>query len=779
MSNEELHARLEWIRGEINRHDRLYYVEARPEITDAEYDKLWTEMETLERSHPDWVTADSPTQRVSGAPIDGFAKVRHNPPMRSLDKTYDRSELVAFDTFLKNQLPGEVWDYVVEPKVDGLSLSLLYRDGKLVRAATRGNGEIGDDITANVRTIRSIPLTLPTEAPLVEIRGEIYMTREGFLELNRRQEEQGLEPFANPRNAAAGSIKLLDPREVAERPLDAVLYAAGALRGVEFATHTEMMRTFSAWGLKVAPWNRLCMDMDQVMEALDELEARRHGFPFEMDGAVIKVNQRSLYAGLGSTAHAPRSARAYKYAPESAETKLCGITVQVGRTGVLTPVAELEPVPLAGSVISRATLHNADYVREKDIRIGDTVKISKHGDVIPAVDSVVPAARNGSEQPFVLPDTCPICGSRAVQLEGEVATRCINPDCPAQRVGHLELFVSRSALDIASVGGRMAEALVHADLVKDPIDLYGLSAAMLSEFRLPSDDGTERRFGKKAQDMVKALERARTLPLHRWITALGIPGIGVTAARTMAALYASFADMADTGTLDEILAFYEAKERDSEVIADRDLYVGELISRAEGLAAKGLVLRDDPSLPIRTRYLLTVKPEMARAMRRFVSSDYAARLFARMAELGINPEPAKAVPAGTALAGLSFVITGTLSQPRDAFEQLIRSHGGTMQGSVSKKTSYLLIGTDPGGSKYNKAQTLKTPMLTEAELMALIAEREGNGTGDGELPAPAATVTPAETRTAAEKTAAPKKRARRDPAADTGFVQEDLFGGGL
>lgn len=713
--------RIAQLRADLSHHDRLYYVEARPTISDADYDALWAELEALERAHPELVTPDSPTQRVSGAPLEGFAKVRHDPPMRSLDKTYDRKELEQFDAFLRAQLPGEVWDYVVEPKVDGLSLSLLYRNGRLVRAATRGNGEVGDDITANVRTIRSIPLSIPCDAPLVEVRGEIYMPREGFVALNRQEEEAGHEPFANPRNAAAGSIKLLDPREVAKRPLDAVIYAAGALKGIAFATHTEMLRAFAAWGLRTPPWQRLCMDMGQVMAALDELEARRHAFPFEMDGAVVKVNQRALYGRLGSTAHAPRFARAYKYAPESARTRLRAITVQVGRTGVLTPVAELEPVPLAGSTIARATLHNEDYVREKDIRVGDTVLISKHGDVIPAVDGVVPEARTGAETPFAMPARCPVCGGEVARLEGEVATRCLNPECPAQRVGHLELFVSRNALDIAAIGGRMAEALVQAGLVADPLDLYGLKAETLAEFRLVAEDGTERRFGKKAQDVREALGRARGLPLHRWLFALGVPGIGVTAARLLAGLFPSFAAMADAAILREVLDFYEAKERKLARDADREGFAEELMGRAAALAAKGLLLSDDPEKPIRDRYLLTVKPEMARTLLRFLSSDYARRLFARMAALGIDPKPEAEAPAGTALAGRSFVITGTLSQPREVFERLIRANGGTVQGSVSKKTSYLLVGAEPGGSKYAKAQTLGTPMLPEADFMALLA----------------------------------------------------------
>lgn len=754
--------RVRWLRAEITRHDRLYYVDARPEITDAQYDALWTELDTLERAHPDWITPDSPTQRVSGEPQEGFEKVRHDPPMQSLDKTYDRGDLTQFDSFLHQQLPGEVWDYVVEPKVDGLSLSLLYREGKLVRAATRGNGEVGDDITANVRTIRSIPLTIPTEAPLVEVRGEIYMTREGFAALNRAEEEAGREPFANPRNAAAGSIKLLDPREVAKRPLDAVLYAAGALRGVSFATHTEMMRTFAQWGFKTPPWQRLCMDMDQVFAMLDELERMRHEFPFEMDGAVLKVNQRNLYSQLGATAHAPRSARAYKYAPEAAQTRLHAITVQVGRTGVLTPVAELDPVSLAGSVISRATLHNEDYVRAKDIRVGDMVQISKHGDVIPAVDCVIPHLRPEGTTPFTLPSTCPVCSGEVARLENEVAVRCLNPGCPAQRVGHLELFVSRNALDIAAIGGRMAEALVQAGLVTIPTDLFKLDIDALAEFRLISEDGSERRFGKKAQDVQAALERAGSLPLHRWLFALGIPGIGETAARTLSVLFPSFSAMRSAPILDEIIAFYEAVGRKIEGDADRDAFVGEIISRATALSEKGVLQRDDPTRSIRDRYLLTVKPEMARGLKRFLASEYATAFFDQLAALGIDPKPEAARVTSTALSGLSFVITGTLSQPRDRFETLIREAGGVVSGSVSKKTSYLLIGADPGGSKYTKAQQLGIPMVDEVAFASLL--------GGELLSQPEVVERPAPTPPKKKKAPAPKKP-------ESEYVQEDLFGG--
>ncbi len=738
----QLAERAKWLREEITRHDRLYYVEARPQIADVEYDALWSELDALEHAHPELITPDSPTQRVSGEPIEGFAKVRHNPPMRSLDKTYDRGELNQFDVFLHQQLPGKVWDYAVEPKIDGLSLSLLYRQGKLVRAATRGNGEVGDDITANVRTIRSIPLSIPCSADVVEVRGEIYMTREGFAALNRREEEAGREPFANPRNAAAGSIKLQDPREVAQRPLDAVFYAAGALQGVAFKTHLEMLRGFAEWGLRTPPWQRLCMGMEQVMCALDELERMRDAFPFEMDGAVIKINQRDLYPLLGSTAHAPRFARAYKYAPECAQTLLKAITIQVGRTGVLTPVAELEPVPLAGSVIARATLHNADYVQEKDIRVGDTVIISKHGDVIPAVDSVVMALRPGNATAFHMPMACPVCGGEVARLEDEVAVRCLNPECPAQRVGHLEHFVSRNALDISAIGERIAELLVQSGWVKQPIDLFDLDCTALADLRVIAEDGSERRFGKKAQDVRDALERARSLPLHRWIFALGIPGIGETAARVVSAPFSTFSEMRTSDLFKEVLAFYEAVSRKVESGEERERLVGEIVCRAEALEARGVLSQDESDRGVRDRYRLTIKPEMAKAMVRFLASSYAEHFFSKLAQLGIDPQSAREEVASQALVGKSFVITGTLSRPRAFFEEQIRKHGGTVQGSVTGKTSFLLVGENPGGSKFDKAQELRTPQLSEAEFLALLPQ-ETQGSTHLEVAEPKAKEKPA------------------------------------
>ncbi len=802
-----IEAQMAELRAAICRHDYLYYVEARPTISDAEYDALWNQLEALEKAHPEFITPDSPTQRVSGEPMSGFKKVRHDPPMRSLDKTYTKGDLADFERLLRSSLSeGTGWDYVVEPKVDGLSLSLLYRQGILVRAATRGNGEVGDDITANVKTIRSIPLRIPTEAALVEVRGEIYMTREGFAELNRQEEEAGNEPFANPRNAAAGSIKLLDPREVAKRPLDAILYAVGALEGVRFGTHLEMIRTLAEWGFRTPPWRQLCMDMPQVLNAVDELEKLRHTFPFEIDGAVVKVNQLSLYAALGSTAHAPRSARAYKYAPETAQTLLRGITVQVGRTGVLTPVAELEPVALAGSVIARATLHNAEVVREKDVRIGDTIIISKHGDVIPAVDGVVMEKRPVEAVPYEMPMVCPACGSEAeyfVDAKGEKgkAICCVNPECSAQRVGHLQLFVSRNALDISALGTRMAEALVQAGVVTTPLDLYDLRAETLEKMLMVGEDGTERVFGKRAQEVVAALEKARELPLNRWIYALGIPNIGEATARHVAKLYPDFASMRDTAILEEIEMFYRVAKKKGSDIADKATHEGEVITRARALESKGLLEYENADKPMASRFILTIKPEVVRSLLRFLTSAYAERLFVRMEALGINPKTEAVAAAGT-LQGKSFVITGTLSKPRTEVEALIRAHGGTVQNSVSKKTDYLITGADPGGSKYTKAQSLGTPMLNEQALLAMLAEQSGKNSLGAPAPnpgerstldlalAPLASQTPQTNNrdldvganTSAIKNGAKPnlhpnaQRSTPNTASEASYVQDDLFG---
>lgn len=733
--------RLEHLRTEIHRHDRLYYVEARPEIGDADYDALYNELETLERNHPEWVTPDSPTQRVGGAPLTSFPQVRHAPPMMSLDKTHAKGDLSDFDTFLQRQLPTEVWDYVVEPKVDGVAISLRYTNGILTRGATRGNGEVGDDITANIKTIHSLPLVIPDAPELLEVRGEIYMTRHGFAELNRREEEAGRDPFMNPRNAAAGSLKQLDPREVAQRPLDAIIYAVGSLRGRSFATHGSLLQQLAAWGFKTPPWQRLCVDIQSVFAAIDELETMRHSFPFEIDGAVVKVNRRDLYAQLGSTAKAPRWARAYKYEPERAETRIRQITVQVGRTGVLTPVAELEPVLLAGSEIARATLHNADEIKRKDIRIHDFVWVVKAGDVIPAIEHVRTEKRDGTEQVFEMPATCPECGEKVTRLDDEVAHRCTNPNCPAQRVGRLEHFTSRDALDIRAIGGKVAEALVVQGWVIDPLDLFSLSLDQLNAFRIGDETSGTRKFGKNAQTALEALAAAKSLPLGRWLFATGIPNVGVTVADQIAAAHTHFSELPDSQILHAVVqlqTLYDqaitvnprATSQPPKDAADREarqtLYnriCGEIGLLGDTLVAAGVATRT-PATTLPPQYSCVIKPEAARAVLAFFASDYGKRYLERLQALEINPKAAPKMPraemTSLPLAGITFVLTGTFSKPRQLFAARIKAAGGVVQSAISQNTRFLAAGPDAHGNKIEKARKLKTPILDEHELEALL-----------------------------------------------------------
>ena len=671
-------ARMDWLVKEINRHDRLYYVEARPVIGDRDYDLLYEELLRLEREHPEFLDPDSPTQRVSGAPIDGFEQVRHEPPMQSLDKTHSKGELTDFDAMVRKEVEG--FTYLVEPKVDGVSISLRYEGRRLVRAATRGNGTVGDDVTQNVRTIRAVPLVLAADAPdPLEVRGEVYMTRDGFAKLNAREEEAGREPFANPRNACAGSLKQLDAKVAAERPLDLVVYNAGGIGCDGFATHSEMIAAFRRWGFPVSPWSRSCRTMDEVFAAIDELEGLRHTFRFEIDGAVVKIDERRFYDILGATAHGPRWARAYKYAPERAETVVESITVQVGRTGILTPVAELRPTELAGSVIARATLHNADQVARQDIRVGDHVWLVKAGDVIPAIESSIPEKRTGAERVFEMPRACPVCGGETARTEGEVAIRCVNPACPAQLARRIEHFASRNALDIRALGETVIDALVEKGMVGDPLDLFTLDAGALAALEVSGH-----RFGKNATTVTGALTAARSLPLHRWLFAIGIPNVGVTVAKDIAAEHAHLSDLEDSAVLRNVIA--------------------------------------NDALKGKERKILEIKVEAARAVLAFFASDYGRRFLARMAELGIDPEAERqeAVATSGPLVGLGCVLTGTLSRPRGEYAKLIEAAGGIVQGAVTSKTRYLIAGANVGATKTEKARKLGTEVIDEARLLELL-----------------------------------------------------------
>jgi len=661
--------RIEQLRSQISYHDRLYYEQAKPEISDREYDALYRELVDLERAQPELITPESPTQKVGGRPQAAFAQVEHLVPMQSLDNTYSAEEIGDFVQRLQRLLPGEEIPMTIEPKVDGVAIALLYEKGMLVRASTRGDGTTGDEVTRNIRTITVIPVKLHGKAPdVLEVRGEVYLPKETFARINAERDEQGLPTFANPRNAAAGTLKQLDPNIVAERKLSAVFYGYGAVEPA--STLPERMEDFfgqlKAWGLPVNPRHWLARDASQVMAAITELGAIRRNFPFETDGAVIKANRIEQHARLGSTSKAPRWAIAFKYEPEQAKTRLLNITIQVGRSGVLTPVAELEPMFVAGSTVSRATLHNEEEIARKDLRIGDWVMIEKAGDVIPAVVGVLTAERNGTEKIFQMPTHCPVCSAPVTRIEGEVAVRCANPGCAAQVRRRIEYYAGRSAMDIEGLGEAMVTQLADAGLVSDIADLYTLTADQL----LP----LERMGQKSVTNLLAAISASRDQPLWRLLAGLGIPHVGVTVARTLAA---------SLGTVDRLAA---ASIEDFCSIQE----IGEIMATAIHSWFR------DPSV-------LTLLEKL-----RFAGLNFGER------------DPQELAPASDGpFKGTIWVLTGTLSRPRDETAELIRLRGGKVSGSVSAKTTYLLAGEE-AGSKLEKAQKLGVKVLTEDEFRKLI-----------------------------------------------------------
>ena len=659
---------------QIVHHDRLYYDQAKAEITDREYDALYRELVDLERAHPELVTADSPTQSVGGKhgrPQGAFEQVHHLVPMQSLDNTYSESEIAEFVERLHRLLPGVEIPLTIEPKVDGVAIALLYEKGRLVRATTRGDGTVGDEVTRNIRTIPSIPAMLRGDYPAVlEVRGEIYLPKETFARINAQRDEQGLPVFANPRNTAAGSLKQLDPNIVAERGLSGVFYGFGGYEPKQSLplTQQEFVASLQRWGLPTNPrlWTA-CTDAE-VMAAIRELGEIRHGLPFETDGAVIKVDQLSLHQQLGSTSKAPRWAIAYKYEPEQARTRLLDITVQVGRSGVLTPVAELEPVFVAGSTVARATLHNEEEIARKDLRIGDWVLVEKAGDVIPAVAQVLKEERDGSERPFVMPSTCPVCGAPVSRVEGEVAVRCGNPGCHAQVRRRIEYFASRNAMDIAGLGEAVVSQLTEANLLHDLSDLYTLTAEQL----LP----LERMGEKSVENLLSAIVGSKERPLWRLLAALGIPHVGVTAARTLASAFFTMDRLADA-SIEELCAVDE---------------IGEI---------------------------------MAEAIHGWFRDPAVVKLLEKLRAQGLNfgeRDPHDIVSSvGAKLLGTTWVLTGTLSTPREEVAELIRGLGGKVSGSVSARTTYLLAGEE-AGSKLEKARKLGVTILNEEAFRQMLQE---------------------------------------------------------
>jgi DNA ligase (NAD+) len=631
-------------------------------------------------------------------------------------------------------LPGETIPLTIEPKVDGVAISLLYEHGKLVRAVTRGDGTTGDDVTENVRTIRAIPHALRGDdlPGRVEIRGEIYLPKKEFARINAERDEQGLPAFANPRNAAAGSLKQLDARIVASRGLGAVFYGFGLLDGRNPATQSEFMDWLATWGMPVSGWLRRAETTDEALAAVRELDTVRHDFAFETDGAVLKADRLEQQRALGSTSKAPRWAMAYKYEPERAETKLRDITVQVGRTGVLTPVAELEPVFVSGSTVSRATLHNEEEVVRKDIRIGDTVVIEKAGEVIPAVVEVKTDRRDGSERVFQMPARCPACGSEVVREPGFVAVRCVNLHCPAQLTRLIEHFAMRGALDIEGLGDKAALKLVERGLVRTPLDLFDLQLADFATLNLGTDEEPHTFGEKNARKLVDALERAKTLPLWRWLHALAIPEVGAVTARDIAALHpdpravASSKILRDIVRLNELLAPNSALSKEEREAArqEADALGEELLAAGAAKKSKGAKHPRDVNTAI--------GPVAAQAIITWFASEEGRRTLERMEQYGIRPvteTPTAAAGVGDSpIAGKTFVITGTLSAPREQFAERIRALGAKVTGSVSKSTDYLLAGEE-AGSKLDKARELGVPVLDEAAFEKLA------GGGGGSMPA--------------------------------------------
>src|SRR5881392_1415278 len=713
MDRTEAEKNIAQLREEIRKHDRLYYQDAAPIISDREYDRLYKELVDLETQFPDLLTPDSPTRHVGGKPLEAFAQIQHVAPMLSLDNTYSEEEVVNFYKRIKRLLPDEKIPVVIEPKVDGVAVSVLYKNGRLKYAATRGDGLVGDDITQNIKTIRSVPRQLRGDAPDVfEVRGEAYLDKAGFDKLNRERKAAGLPLFANPRNAAAGSLKHLDPKAVAQRPLGIVFYGTGAVEGVKVDRHSKIFSLFNKLGLQTHEKWWLAKSVDEILNAIRKLDNIRHNFPYQTDGAVIKVDALAQRERLGFTAKSPRWAIAYKYAAERVETKLLDIIVQVGRTGILTPVAMLEPVLVSGSTVLRATLHNEDEIKRKDIRIGDTVMIEKAGEVIPAVVEVVKSKRPRNAKPFDFLEhihgKCPVCGGEVRRDPQFVAWRCENILCPAQTTRRVEFFGARGALDIESVGGIVADKLIERGLVHEPLDLFVLNIEQLAKLNLGTDEAP-RVFGEKnASKAIQAIERAKTASLSRWLYALAIPDVGKTTATDLARFHETINDVASSPLLRDVVSHNGRKSDKS-----RDGGTKEIADR---LIKSGFAEPSKSKMDKQRGIVTQVGPVVAQSVLDFFASSAGKKILQRMKQLGIEPKSEKVSAkqmAGLPLAGKTFVLTGTLpSMTREEASVKIEAVGGHVSSSVSKKTDYVLAGEE-AGSKLEKAKKLGVKIIDE------------------------------------------------------------------
>ena len=681
LSRDRAAQRIAALRSEIAEHNRRYYQEAAPVVTDQEYDALYRELADLETAHPDLLTPDSPTRRVGGTPLEEFTQIRHRVPMLSLDNTYSEDEVAEFYRRVQKTLPGRDVPVIIEPKIDGVAVSLFYENGALQYAATRGDGVQGDDITQNARTIRTIPQHLQGHAPeRLEVRGEVYFPKSGFARLNQTRADAGLPLFANPRNAAAGSLKQLDPAVVAKRPLAFVAHSFGLMEGgaAELRSQSEMFKLLTASGLKISErlWTAHAAE-EHHRQAIRELDAVRHDFEYETDGAVVKVDDFAQRNRLGLTSKSPRWAMAYKYQAERAETRLLDIQIQIGRTGVLTPVAILEPVSVSGTTVARATLHNGEEIARKDIRIGDVVAIEKAGEIIPAVVLVRTDLRTGAERVFHMPKECPSCQGPVEQDPDGVAMRCQNIACPAQVRRRLQHFASRGAMDIEGLGEAMVEQLVGHGLVSAIPDIYGL--------QLPPLVALERMGEKSATNLLAGIEASKRQPLWKLLFGLGILHVGATGARTLAAEFK---------TMDGILNAPLEK-----ILKARD--IGEVV---------GLSVFE------------------------FFGNPANRESLEKLRAAGLNfgeRDPVASSAGASPISGKRWVLTGTLSQAREEVTELILERGGKVSGSLSNKTDYLLAGEE-AGSKLEKAKTLGVKVVTESEFRQMLGGDAGDVGRSGE-----------------------------------------------
>ncbi len=657
---EEIAARIEKLRDEIRKHEYQYYVLDDPLISDLEFDRLMQDLLRLEADYPELVTPDSPSQRVGGAAREGLATVVHRNPLLSLDNAFSFDDLRAFE---RRASKAGQFDYMAELKIDGVSIALVYENGQLVSAATRGDGMLGEDVTPNVRTIKTIPLKLRTPLPRLEVRGEIFMPKAEFVRINQEREERGEKIFANPRNSTAGSLRQLNPSITASRALAGYIYDIIHIEGAQINSQGEALAFLKEQGIPVNPEAALCRSLEEVFVYCQRFEEERHQLPYEIDGVVVKINPFEPREVLGQTAKSPRWAIAYKFLAEEKETCLLDYELNVGRTGIIAPTAILEPVQLAGTTVSRASLHNFDLVQEKDLRVGDIVLVHKAGDIIPEIIKPLVDKRTGHEKMIPPPESCPACGSQAVRPAGEVAYRCENLNCPAKLKESLIFFASRDAMDIDGLGPALVEQLVEKGLVKNIADLYGLTVESLA--------GLERMGDKSARNLINAIENSKQRSLYRLVTALGIRHIGLKTAKIL------------TEKLQRIGDFCQAR-------------VEELVQIAE------------------------IGPKMAESLVNFFAEARNLEMLQRLAAAGVNMEETEAVAAGGPLQGKTFVLTGTLQGlSRAEAEARITARGGNPTSSVSKKTDYVVVGAEPG-SKYDKAVQLGVTILNEAEFLDLL-----------------------------------------------------------